>query len=210
MDIASDFVDNIQFLTNNWLLVHGFSIGLEDCIISETAEEGKMSKSDEINAVISKYYIEAKGIEETTYNPGIREVRVNAALSKAKDVGLNIAKKALHPTNNFLSTVKSGSKGDFFNIAQITGLLGQQNLLGHRVPAHLNHGKRTLPHYPFGKLDKKTEYESKGFIRHSFIHGLNPQEFFFHSMSGREGICDEAASLTVSCFIGCFVTYEDK
>ena len=36
------------------------------------------------------------------------------------------------------------------------------------------------------------EYESRGFIRHSFIEGLNPEEFFFHSMSGREGICDTA------------------
>ena len=42
------------------------------------------------------------------------------------------------------------------------------------------------------------EYESRGFIRHSFIHGLNPQEFYFHAMSGREGITDTAMGTSKS------------
>ena len=79
-----------------------------------------------------------EGIKTTTSHPGIREVRITSALSKAKDIGLKIAKDSLDPNNNFLSTVKSGSKGDWFNIAQITGLLGQQNLLGQRVNPVLN------------------------------------------------------------------------
>jgi hypothetical protein len=146
---------------------------LEDCLI--TSPENVIQIQDKI----SRCYVEADGIEATTYNKGIREVRITAALSKAKDVGMKIAKDSMSSNNNLLSTVLSGSKGDFFNIAQLTGLLGQQNLLGKRVQPTLNNGKRTLPHYPFGKLDKEVEYESRGFIRHSFIEGLNPQEFFF-------------------------------
>ena len=183
---ASDFISNIQFITNKWLLVNGFSIGLQDCLINDPESVNRIQDK------ISMCYIEAGGIEETTHNPGIREVRITASLSKAKDVGMKIAKDAMSIDNNLLSTVYSGSKGDFFNIAQLTGLLGQQNLLGKRVTPSLNHGKRTLPHYPFGKMDNIEEYESRGFVRHSFIEGLNPQEFFFHSMSGREGICDTA------------------
>lgn len=194
-DVASNFVDNIQFLTNNWLLSTGFSIGLQDCMITSP------EKVNEIKQVVERCYVEAQGVEETTQNPGIREIRVTAALSKAKDNGMRIAKNAMSSTNNLLSTVGSGSKGDFFNIAQITGLLGQQNLMGKRVKARLNNGRRTLVHYPFGKLPKKTEYESKGFVRHSFIHGLNPQEFFFHAMSGREGICDTAMGTADSGYI---------
>ena len=186
VDMASEFISNIQFITNGWLLVNGFSIGLEDCLI--TYPENVIQIQDKI----SRCYIEADGIEATTYNERIREVRITAALSKAKDVGMKIAKDSMSSTNNLLSTVLSGSKGDFFNIAQLTGLLGQQNLLGKRVQPTLNNSKRTLPHYAFGKLDKEVEYESRGFIRHSFIEGLNPQEFFFHAMSGREGVCDTA------------------
>ena len=154
-----------------------------------------------IDDIISKCLLEAEGIKETTQHPGIREVRINGALSKARDIGLKIAKESLSNNNNFLSTVNSGSKGDFFNIAQITGLLGQQNLVGRRVQPSLNNGKRTLPHYHFKNLSIEDEYESRGFIKHSFIHGLNPQEFFFHAMSGREGICDTAMGTSKSGYM---------
>ena len=193
--ITSNFIDNMQFIGNEWLLVHGFSIGLEDCMI--TSEKSVLAIKD----TLAQCYTKAQGIQETTQNPGIREVRVTAALSQAKDVGMKIAKEAMHPLNNFLVTVTSGSKGDFFNIAQLTGLLGQQNLEGHRVEPVLNHGTRSLPHYPFGKLEGKDEYISRGFIEHSFIHGLTPQEFFFHAMSGREGVADTAKGTAHSGYI---------
>jgi DNA-directed RNA polymerase II subunit RPB1 len=168
-DVTADFIDKIHFITNNWLLVTGFSIGLEDCLVQDE------NKVEEINNVIERCYIEAEGIKNTTSHPNIREIRITGTLSKAKDIGLKIAKDALDPKNNFLSTVRSGSKGDFFNIAQITGLLGQQNLLGQRVNPTLNNGTRTLHHYPLSDLPMKMEYESRGFIDSSFIKGLNPR-----------------------------------
>jgi DNA-directed RNA polymerase beta' subunit len=185
-DATASFIDGVQFVSNNWMLIDGFSVGIEDCMV-----QGEQ-KVQEINDVIQKCFIEAEGIKNTTSHPGIREVRITSALSKAKDIGLKIAKDALDPNNNFLSTVKSGSKGDWFNISQITGLLGQQNLLGQRVNPTLNNGKRTLPHYPFENLPIEMEYESRGFIDSSFIKGLNPRQFYFHAMSGREGCCDTA------------------
>jgi DNA-directed RNA polymerase beta' subunit len=189
-DAAAYFIDCIQFVTNNYLLIDGFSVGLGDCLISQGTNEDGVTKEEQIRDVIQKCYVEAEGVKQTTVHPGIREIRITAALNKAKDIGLRIAKDALSPDNNFLSTVNSGSKGDFFNIAQITGLLGQQNLKGRRVPLQLNHGKRSLPHYPFGDLPPELEYESRGFIDCGFLRGLNPKQFYFHAMSGREGVCD--------------------
>jgi len=194
-DAAAKFIDGVQFITNNWLLISGFSVGVGDCLI-----QGE-SKEEEIRDEIQKCFIEAEGIKTTTSHPIIRELRISAVLNKAKDIGLRIAKDALDPKNNFLSTVNSGSKGDFFNIAQITGLLGQQNLQGQRVVPALNHGKRSLPHYPFGELPVELEYESKGFIASSFIKGLNPKQFYFHAMSGREGICDTAMGTATSGYM---------
>lgn len=193
--IAANFIDNVQFIANAWLMIHGFSVGLQDCMISS---EGSVSA---IKNTLTQCYTKAKGIEESTQNEGIREVRVTAALSQAKDIGMTIAKNAMSSDNNFLTTVKSGAKGDFFNIAQLTGLLGQQNLEGKRVTPLLNHGKRTLPHYPFGEISKEREYESRGFIKNSFIHGLSPEEFYFHAMSGREGVCDTATGTATSGYI---------
>jgi DNA-directed RNA polymerase II subunit RPB1 len=202
--VAAHFIDCIQFSTNNYLLIDGFTVGLGDCLIPQEVNSDGITKEEEIRDVVQKCYIEAEGIKQSTVHPGICEIRVNAALNKAKDIGLRIAKDALSDDNNFLSTVYSGSKGDFFNIAQITGLLGQQNLKGARVPLLLNHGKRSLPHYPLGDLgdlDPAMEYESRGFIDRCFLRGLNPRQFYFHAMSGREGICDTAMGTATSGYM---------
>lgn len=192
-EVASSFLDELTFICNEWLLIHGFSIGIKDCMIESD------NTHDTIQSTITQCYTTAEGIKRSTQNPGIREIRITSALSGARDIGMNIAKKAISHTNNFLTTVKSGAKGDFFNIAQLTGLLGQQNLEGKRVTPTLNQNTRTLPHYPMNKeLPIDQEYESRGFVRHSFIHGLAPQEFFFHAMSGREGVADTAMSTAKS------------
>lgn len=207
---AAHFIDCIQFATNNYLLIDGFTVGLGDCLISNEKNADGVSKEEEIKDIVKKCYIEADNIKETTHHSNIREIRINAVMNKAKDIGLRIAKDALNKNNNFLYTVHSGSKGDFFNITQITGLLGQQNLKGQRVPLLLNNGTRSLPHYPFENISSDMEYESRGFIDRGFLRGLNPRQFYFHAMSGREGICDKLVSQTAGCLIGSFVTYWGK
>lgn len=194
-DTAINFIDNIQFITNNWLLTVGFSIGIADCLI-----QGQ-EKVEEITDVVKKCYIEAEGIKTTTSHPLIRETRIMGVLGKARDIGLKIAKDALAQDNHLKDTVVSGSKGDYFNIAQITGLLGQQNIMGKRAQKTLTNGKRTLPHYPLQDLTTEMEYESRGFIASSFIKGLNPREFYFHMMSGREGVCDTATNTARSGYM---------
>lgn len=193
-EIVANFIDNIQFICNAWLMHFGFSVGLEDCMV--TSEKSVST----IKNAVTQCYTKAKGIEETTLNEGIREVRVTAALDQAKNIGMKIAKEAMRKDNNFLTTTKSGAKGDYFNIAQITGLLGQQNLECGRVIPTLNHGKRSLPHYT-ENLSMEQEYESRGFVRNSFIHGLTPQEFHFHAMSGREGVIDTAMGTAKSGYM---------
>ena len=191
-EIASNFIDNVQFITNAYLELKGFSIGIKDCIAT---------KDDEIENTVLKCFLEAKGVEQTTKNPRIKEMRISASLGKARDSGLKIAKEALASSNNFISTVTSGSKGDFFNVAQITGLLGQQDILGGRIQPVLNNGKRTLPHYPFNSTNTNLNFESRGFVKHSFIRGLDPTEFYFHAMSGREKITDTAMGTSKSGYM---------
>ena len=200
-DMATTFIDSVIFVTNNWLLNSTFTVGLGDCLVSQTANETGVSNQDKIHDVINKCFLEADTIKTNTTHPGIREMRINAALNKARDIGLKLAKDGLNPSNNYISTVKSGSKGDFFNIAQITGLIGQQNLKGQRIPLSLNHGKRSLQHYPFENLTPEMEYESRGFVSSSFIKGMNPREFYFHSTTGREGVSDTAMGTATSGYI---------
>jgi DNA-directed RNA polymerase II subunit RPB1 len=191
-NVCLDFVNNMQFITNEWLLYNGFSIGIGDCI---------STKHDEVQEAVIKNFMEAKKIEFATQHPKIKEARISSCLNQAKDLGMKIAKDAMEQDNGFIQTVTSGSKGDFFNIAQITGLLGQQNLSGQRVQKVLNKGKRTLPHYGFEESNIIREFESRGFIRNSFMKGLNPQEFWFHAMSGREGVSDTAMKTASSGYV---------
>lgn len=181
-------INNLQFISNKWLSHRSFSIGLEDCFT------GTQTNSPEklIPETIMRCFTEANSLQSQIYHEGIKEIRIQGSLNKARDVGMRIAKESLSSTNNFLSTVHSGSKGDFFNIAQIAGLLGQQNFRGKRVENLLNNGKRSLYHYDWELKDDKDIYESRGFIRHSFLRGLNPREQYFHAVSGREGITDTA------------------
>ena len=191
-EVAASFVDNIQFLTNAWLEMNAASVSIHDCLI------GNDEKTAEIKSVIHKYFIEADQVNATTDNPAIKEMRIACSLNKAKDIGLKIAKDSLKKDNNFISTVTSGSKGDYFNIAQITGLLGQQNIMGSRPKPTLDGNRRTLIHYPRIIPDNKRKYESRGFISSSFIEGLNPKEMFFHAMSGREGMTNTSMETATS------------
>ena len=185
--ITMQMINNLTFVSNKWLSHRAFSIGLEDCFTMSSSGSQTL-----IPETIMRCFTEANSLQSQIYHEGIKEVRIQGSLNKARDVGMRIAKESLSSHNNFLSTVHSGSKGDFFNIAQIAGLLGQQNFRGKRVENLLNNGRRSLYHYDWELKDDKDIYESRGFIRHSFLRGLNPREQYFHAVSGREGITDTA------------------
>ena len=56
-------------------------------------------------------------------------------------------------------------------------------------------------HYNFGKLNQETEYESKGFVKNSFMHGLSPEETWFHAITGREGVTDTSMKTSRTGYI---------
>ncbi len=193
-EVVCDFIDNIQFVTNEWLLIDGFSISIRDCL-------PKKEKTKEIEDIVHKCFIKAEYIKNSVKNPSICEFKINSALNEARDISFKISKETLETDNNFISTVTSGSKGDFFNIMQISCLLAQQNINGNRVKQTLNNNTRTLYHYPHEIKDYNMIYESRGFIKSSFVNGLKPKELFFHSMCGRTGIIDTSLNTSVSGYI---------
>lgn len=79
--------------------------------------------------------------------------------------------------------VTAGSKGNSNNIAQIMAGLGQQIVEGARVPVSLQHA-RTLTMFPPGAYSAA----ARGFVRRGYLDGMEPSEYFFHMMGGREGL----------------------
>ena len=168
---AADLIDNVQYVTRGYLLRFGFTIDLGDC---------KPTHESRVGDAVEEYLNDAR--LETD------ETRIVSCLNNAKNKGQKITKESLKPTNHFFDTILSGSKGDFSNVVQIMGLLGQQNLKCGRPSDSLRHLHRD-------------EFEAKGFIRGSFMKGLNPFEFWYHAMSGREGVCDTSVNTSTSGYI---------
>lgn len=84
------------------------------------------------------------------------------------------------PSNNLQLMVLSGAKGSMVNTMQISCLLGQIELEGKRPPLMIS-GK-SLPSF----TSFETSPKSGGFIDGRFMTGIQPQDFFFHCMAGRE------------------------
>tara|TARA_B100000315_G_C14534667_1_gene567861 strand:+ start:5 stop:1627 length:1623 start_codon:yes stop_codon:yes gene_type:complete len=81
---------------------------------------------------------------------------------------------------------RTGARGSNLNLGQMTAALGQQSVRGKRILK--GYTRRALSHYPIEDLSP----DAKGFVKSNYRDGLNPTEFFFHSMGGREGLVDTA------------------
>lgn len=178
---CKQFISNIQYVANYWLVDHGFSVGAMDIftqVDSTPIIEEAMTKVKHIVAL-----------------KNFNEQKVNQLLNNAMSVTGKAVISNLDVKNNIYSTVTGGSKGSINNIAQIMGCVGQQNIGGGRISVGYNN--RVLPH--FEKNDKSAL--AKGFVANSYLKGLSPNEFFFHAMSGREGIIDTAIKTSESGYI---------
>ncbi len=70
-----------------------------------------------------------------------------------------------------------------------------QELEGRRVPCMVS-GK-TLPSFPSYHASPR----AGGYISDRFLTGLRPQDYFFHCMSGREGLVDTAVKTSRSGYL---------
>lgn len=194
-----DLLDALQNTVENFLVLNGFSVGISDLIADENTkkeiEQGIQERKKQIEQVILNVHLDLFDNNTGKTNQQEFEDQVFGILNNAtKDAG-NAGQKSLSKENRLVAMVRSGSKGEGVNIAQMMACLGQQAIEGKRVPYGFT--DRTLPHYK--KYDDSAE--ARGFIESSFIRGLTPQEFFFHAMSGREGLIDTAVKTADTGYI---------
>lgn len=196
---AVQFVTNYEFIINHWLLHRGFSVGISDCVLS---------KSIDLNETIHKAYLEANVTTENEKDENVRERKITATLNNANNIGQLLCKKAVDFNNNFKSMIEAGAKGSYVNIAQITAVIGQQNMQNGRIEE--TYDGRTLPHCIQHKIDqvndsfeiqmqKSTEiYRNRGFVSNSYYKKLHPLEVWFHAAAGRIGLIDTACSTSAT------------
>lgn len=195
---ASHFLTDAPFVINYWLAQREFSVGIKDCMFPDPEAAYKIIRRE---LQETKDRIEAFGPPlENVLEESYREHQIKADLSSVKAFGVRLAKESMAKDNNIrimVSDVGSGAKASAFNVAQMTGFLGQQFFRGERIKKTLTNKTRCLPHFP----RNSEEIEALGFCEHSFSQGLNPQEFYFHHSGGREGLMDTANNTSESGYM---------
>lgn len=179
------FLDNLQHMTLQFLILHGFTIGIKDMVVSKSVYEAIYKIIEAIRkqvlATITEYendpYILTKEVFEINLQKNLQAVQGDIQ----KNIMMNLT-----PKDGLYVTTYSASSGTEMNVGQIVGCLGQVIVEERRIQKKFNH--RTLPMF----YQHDDSAFARGFCHNSFMSGLNPMEFFFHVMSGREGLINTA------------------
>jgi len=194
-----DFIDAMQNTVEQFLVYNGFSVGISDLIADEDTrkqmEEVINKRKTAIENILLQIHMDLFDNNTGKSNQQEFEDKVFGELNKATEEAGKIGLGSLADENRLVAMVRAGSKGSTINIAQMMACVGQQAPEGRRIPYGFT--DRTLPHYK--KYDDGAE--ARGFVESSFIDGLTPQEFFFHAMSGREGLIDTAVKTADTGYI---------
>ena len=185
------FESDLQRVIAQFLLQRGFSVKMSDCVLSDKGDA-------EVNELIKVATQNARAIVETPLPETMRsaaESTVQNCLSKLLMQTGSIAKRHMRADNAIATMVHIGSKGSPINLCQIAGTVAQQTVEGKRITQES--ASRTLSCYKNG--DKNLE--ASGFVESNYQRGLNPQEFFFHAMGGREGLVDTAVKTACTGYI---------
>ena len=194
-----DLIDSLQNTMEQFLVYNGFSVGISDLIADAGTKEemGKkiQEKKTEVENTLLQLHQDLFDNNTGKSNQAEFEDRTFGILNKALELAGDAGQASLANENRMTAMVRAGSKGGPINIAQMIACVGQQNIEGKRIPYGFE--DRTLPH--FKRYDDSAA--ARGFIENSFISGLTPQEFYFHAMSGREGLIDTAVKTAETGYI---------
>jgi len=188
------FLTNNQRLINNYNLITGFSIGIDDIAIKKELEK-------KINTVFDTKDLKvAHMITELENNPNLMDTELfektlYAELDVVRDDIAKIIQENQEKTNQVWIMAKSGSKGDATNTGQMSGCVGMQGVSGQIIQKIVN--KRTLPYF-FQNDDRG---EARGLIKASFYSGMNFPNFFFLNQAARVGLIDGAVKTAESGYV---------
>ncbi|KAL1915660.1 uncharacterized protein VTP21DRAFT_6419 [Calcarisporiella thermophila] len=183
-------MNRLAKLCARFLANHGFSIGINDV---QSGEKLLALKDDRVEGAYSRVdeLIHQSKTGQLENMPGMDqeqtlESEISGVLSKVREELGQVCMTELSRHNAPLIMAACGSKGSVLNVCQMVACVGQQIISGKRIPDGFE--DRSLPHF----LKHSKIPPAKGFVRNSFYSGLSPTEFFFHAVSGREGLVDTA------------------
>ncbi|KAK9276983.1 hypothetical protein L1049_006522 [Liquidambar formosana] len=140
---------------------------------------------------------------EKQKSAALNQASVNAFREVFRDIQ-NLTYQYASKDNSLLAMVKAGSKGSLKGLAQQTMCLGlQQSLvpLSFRFPHQLscaawnNQKAHCLTQKAQGSLESDESYIPCAVVENSYLMGLNPLEFFVHSVTSRQSSFSDNADV---------------
>jgi len=196
---ARIFINEISSVAIRTIMHFGFSISIDDESIPPEAQaqvdEAMQEANERVEELIEAYEqgdlesLPGRTIDETL------EMKIMQTLGQARDSAGDIAEDHFGNENPAVIMAESGARGSMLNLTQMAGCVGQQAVRGERI--NRGYENRTLSHFEEGDLSA----DAHGFVEHSYREGLNPKEFFFHAMGGREGLVDTAVRTSKSGYL---------
>jgi len=197
-----EFLDNATKMLLYVIRQNGMTMGLDEVYVYGEAYDKilKILKDVDIEA---KKLIKAYREDDTTVlrrAPGrsmreTLELRIRQILAEARKMAEETAAHHIGDEAHSVIMTKSGARGNILNLGQMSAVVGQQAIRGERI--NRGYSSRTLPHFKQDDLTPK----ARGFVESSYRKGLNPEEFFFHAMGGREGLVDTAVRTSTSGYM---------
>ncbi|BBL62680.1 DNA-directed RNA polymerase subunit A' [Methanobrevibacter arboriphilus] len=187
---ARKFLDASTDLAISGIMKVGITTSTNDEEIPEEAKERieahLYSAEERVDKLVEAYEndeleaLPGRSLEETL------EMKIMQVLGEARDKSGEIAESYFGMDNHSVIMATTGARASMLNLTQITACVGQQSVRGGRIDR--GYIERTLPHFRKNELGAK----ARGFVHSSYKEGLDPIEFFFHAMGGREGLVDTA------------------
>jgi DNA-directed RNA polymerase subunit A' len=184
------FLNKISHLLTRFITVRGFSYSYDELDLSSDAKRKIQQTVRRAEKNVDTF---TKSLRDGTLErlPGQSlmesfEIYVMNELARARTKAGEVADSDLDMANSGIVMTRSGARGSTINIGQMAACLGQQSVRGKRIMR--GYLERALPHFNVGDPSPN----ARGFIYSSYRDGLNPVEFFFHAMGGREGLVDTA------------------
>ncbi|CAH0392195.1 unnamed protein product [Bemisia tabaci] len=215
-EASSRLLSSFSKLFTCVLQLEGFTLDVKDILVKPKADEERSKIIEEVRSIGSLVAACAMNLPPDTDPEAIsKELEIShqqipnfrAIVDREYKSALDALTNSINstclprglleefPRNNLQLMVQSGAKGSTVNTMQISCLLGQIELEGKRPP--LMTSGRSLP--SFKPYD--TSPRAGGFIDGRFMTGIQPQEFFFHCMAGREGLIDTAVKTSRSGYL---------
>jgi DNA-directed RNA polymerase subunit A' len=204
--VIEDFYYSVNRVVADLLTKRGLTAGIDEYEISdsvvrakEKAIEEMLGQGKSLNDKFKKgtlQHLPGKSAEESF------EISMMRLAGQTKEkIQKVIMKEKLEPIMkeepklNTMIMIVSGSRGSSINLMNIAGFWGQANVREGRPKRGFTNRLITL--------NEKDDVGvlAGGFIRSSFMDGMDVKEYFYHSMGGRQGEVDTGVSTKVSGYL---------